>query len=160
MNEDRNDEWFDAQHVRNFLFEQLTRHAAKPAGDLSKLATALRVTGEQCEWEPAAEYAEKTADQLQRVAGFITDENAERLLRRLRRFALRNPALFIGGALLAGLGGGRFLRSSVPSDAQGQSPTPPADDHRSDQAGRARRKKRRAGAQRSESTTERTRKAS
>ncbi len=119
VDEDRDDEWLDAQRVRNFLLEQLTKHAAKPAGDLSKLGMALRLTGEQCEWGPTADFAEKAAEQLQRVAGLVTNADAESLLRRLRGFAARQPGLFMGSAVLLGLGGGRFLRSSAPSDAPG-----------------------------------------
>ena len=116
VDQDRDDEWLDTQRVRDFLLEQLTKHAAKPAADLSKIGMALRLTSEQCEWGPTAECAEKAADRLQRVAGLITNADTESVLRRLRRFAARQPRLFVGSAVLLGLGGGRFLRSSVPSE--------------------------------------------
>ena len=123
MNQDQDQPSFDPQHVRDLLFARMARHVARPADDLSKLATALRLTGKQFEWSPAAAYAEKAADQLQRAASFVKEADAERVLDELKRFALREPVLFIGGALLLGLGSGRFLRSTAP--AQPSTPAAP-----------------------------------
>lgn len=123
MERDREREWLDEDRVRNFLFERLTRHAARPAEDLSKLATALRVASQQLEWSPGSRYVERAADGIQRVASFVKETDPDRMAQDLRSFALREPALFIGGALLAGFGGGRFLRSSARNGAAPGAPT-------------------------------------
>lgn len=38
----------------------------------------------------------------------------DELLRELEHFALRRPMLFLGGALVAGIGAARFIKSSTP----------------------------------------------
>ena len=123
MERDRGQEWLDAGKVGSFLLERVTRHASQPAEDLSKLATALRVASQQLEWNPASQYVGKVADGLQRVATFAKETDPERMAEDLKSFALREPALFIGGALLAGFGGGRFLRSSARNGAAPAAPT-------------------------------------
>lgn len=55
---------------------------------------------------------EQAADQLERFANRIKDQNVGDLARQAQDLARRRPALFIGSAFALGLLGARFLKSS------------------------------------------------
>jgi hypothetical protein len=55
---------------------------------------------------------ESAAEQLERAAGRVRDNDVNALVRDLEGFARRRPAVFVGAMAVAGLALGRFLRSS------------------------------------------------
>ena len=52
------------------------------------------------------------ADHVERVSGYLEERDVNQLLEDAENFARRQPELFIGGALIAGLLVGRFIKSS------------------------------------------------
>jgi hypothetical protein len=57
-------------------------------------------------------FADEAADRIDRIGGYLQGHNASDLVDEIDRFARRQPMVFIGSALLAGVLLGRFLRSS------------------------------------------------
>jgi hypothetical protein len=60
----------------------------------------------------AGQVVREAADGLSQLSRSIQGSSAPELLDSVRRFGRENPAAFIGGAVLAGLALGRFMRSS------------------------------------------------
>ena len=61
------------------------------------MQTALRETGQQLRNQgqgPIAEYADKAADQVERFAGYLRENDVDSLLNDARSFARGNPAAF------------------------------------------------------------------
>src|SRR5690606_1503088 len=98
--------------------DEATRYATRQKSRMADQVQSLRqALDEMCaklerEQSPAAAPARKLADGLDSVAQALQANNPGDLSRELQDFARRNPALFIGGAALAGFMAGRFLRSS------------------------------------------------
>jgi hypothetical protein len=97
-------------------------HASKTmtqAGDtLQHLAEAVRGAGSdiRAERPEFANVADTAANQVERAATYLRQHDAGEALEAATDFARRQPILVMGGALLAGLAMGRFLRSA--SDSQ------------------------------------------
>ena len=61
------------------------------------------------------------AGQVEEFARTLQDRSVGELLQEAQRYARREPALFLGGAMVLGLFGARFLKSSSPgSDRYGR----------------------------------------
>src|SRR4051812_45392326 len=85
------------------------------AGDmLGSVAQAVRQSGEQLrEQQPqVAGVADQAASQLERVASHVRESDPQDLLREVESFARRQPAVFLGGALLIGAVAARLLKAS------------------------------------------------
>ena len=87
-------------HLSELLIRQVAARAAGPARDLSRIATIYRLMQDQFEWSPASRYAGQAADGLERLAGFIEEADADRVVQELRAFAVRKPLLFMSAAWL------------------------------------------------------------
>jgi ABC-type transporter Mla subunit MlaD len=71
-----------------------------------------------------ASYVHDAAVRLEDAARTLRQRNIDDLLAEVGRFARSQPALFVGGAMLAGFALTRFLKSSAPSGAARSSVTP------------------------------------
>src|SRR5215217_3478282 len=67
--------------------------------------------------QKASEYAEqgreKAAEQAERLSGYLSERDANELLREVEDFARNRPAVFLGGAFAIGIAAARFLKSSA-----------------------------------------------
>jgi hypothetical protein len=88
--------------------ERVAERAHGVAEALHHVADNLR-SEEQAE---VATYTEKVADNVEKLAGFLRGRDLNSMLSDVKRFAQRQPALFLGGAFTAGLVAARFLKSS------------------------------------------------
>jgi len=92
---------------------------------LRSASTELREQGER----GVSDMAGSAADQIDRMSGYLEDENPGGMIGDLERIARDNPVAFLGTTFALGLLGGRFLRSSSPetddSPGRGASTTPP-----------------------------------
>lgn len=98
-----------------------TQAATKTLGDF---ANAVRRAGDeldQNDQSPASRLVRQAADGLESLSRSLADKEPGDLLNAVRDFGRRNPAAFIGGAVLVGLAIGRFARASEPSQAAGLS---------------------------------------
>jgi hypothetical protein len=89
-----------------------TQVGAKTLGDF---ANAVRRAGDelsQADQSPASRLVQQAADGLESLSRNLADKDPGDLLNAVRDFGRRNPAAFIGGAVLVGLALGRFARAS------------------------------------------------
>ena len=87
----------------------------KRLGELSGIADAVRQTGQTLrdqQKEGIAEYAERAAEQIERLVQYFDSRDVNKLLDEATMFARRHPEAFLGGAFMVGLVAGRFLKSS------------------------------------------------
>ena len=92
-----------------------TQAGAKTLGDF---ANAVRRAGDELatsDQSPASRLVQQAADGLDSLSRNLADKEPGDLLNAVRDFGRRNPAAFIGGAVLAGLALGRFARASETS---------------------------------------------
>lgn len=96
-----------------------TQAATKTLGDF---ANAVRRAGDeldQHDQSPASRIVRQAADGLETLSRNLADKEPGDLLNAVRDFGRRNPAAFIGGAVLVGLALGRFARASEPAHPAG-----------------------------------------
>lgn len=80
--------------------------------EVNQLADALRrVGGEMQDSRFAGSLINMAADKLQSLGSGIENRGLDELKDDVERFARRNPAAFIGGALVLGVMAARFLKS-------------------------------------------------
>ncbi|HEX7885400.1 MAG TPA: hypothetical protein VF474_05440 [Phenylobacterium sp.] len=101
-----------------------TQAGAKTLGDF---ANAVRRAGDELagsDQSPASRLVRQAADGLESFSRSLVDKEPGDLLNAVRDFGRRNPAAFIGGAVLVGLAVGRFARASErqPSSELGDEP--------------------------------------
>jgi hypothetical protein len=97
------------------LKSQLANQKHQAAQRMTPLQAAFRETGQQLRNQgqgPVADYADKAADQLERFAGYLRENDVDKLLNDARGFARRNPAVYLGSGALLGFLATRFLKSS------------------------------------------------
>jgi len=99
---------------------QINRQKDSAASELSTVVNAVRRFGETLRNEGegpigrfAAQYGDKAAQSLDRVARYLRDQDPKRLLNDMQNFGRRQPALMIGGAFLLGFAGARIIKSSM-----------------------------------------------
>lgn len=87
----------------------------RAADGLGGIANVIRNAGNELrnENEALASYVDMASDQMRRFANHIRERGVADMMDDLNHFARRRPALFIGGAFLAGMAVARFLKSSA-----------------------------------------------
>lgn len=101
--------------VKQQASSQFDTQKGRAAEALGSVALAIRQTGTQLhdqENTQVAQYADKAAEQVERLSTYLRETDLNNVVRGVERYARRQPALFIGGALALGLLGARFLKSS------------------------------------------------
>ena len=96
---------------------QLTSGKARASDGLRDVAKALRSASEQMradENDMLTGYIDRAAGKVSDASDYLKDHSLGELSTEVKTFARREPALFLGGALVLGLIGGRFLKSSSP----------------------------------------------
>jgi hypothetical protein len=106
--------------VQQQASSQITQQKDSAASELSTVVNAVRRFGETLNNEGqgpiarfAAQYGDKAADSLDRVARYLRDQDPKQLLNDVQSFGRRQPALLIGGAFLLGFAGARIIKSSM-----------------------------------------------
>jgi len=102
-----------AGQARDQVTSQLDARKDQAVEKIGSVADAIRGTGEKLkDVGPLGDVAGRAADGIERVADFFEDRQITDLVRDVERFARREPAIFLGGAIALGLIAGRFLKSS------------------------------------------------
>ena len=108
--------------------DQFNRQKETAASELSTVVNAVRRFGETLNNEGngpiarfAAQYGDKAANSLDRLARYLREQDPKRLLDDVQNFGRRQPALLIGGAFLLGFAGARLIKSSMESAASSSS---------------------------------------
>lgn len=114
----------EAQSFASAAQERVRTEAQKGAQvgarTLGDFANAVRRAGDelsQSDQSPASHLVRQAADGLESLSRNLADKDPGDLLNSVRDFGRRNPAAFIGGAVLVGLALGRFARASEVPDA-------------------------------------------
>ena len=103
------------QQARDRASSSLVESKAQIAGQFGGLADALRRTTEHLRSEDQQRIAgltETVARQMDQVAAYLWNKDARAMRADLESLARRQPAFVLGGALVLGLIGARFLKSS------------------------------------------------
>jgi hypothetical protein len=112
-----------AGKVKEQASSQISSQKDKAAESLGNVADAIRQTGEQLRQNekaaPVAQYTDQLAQGVEMVSNYLRSKSLPDIVGEVERFARREPALFLGGALTIGLLAGRFLRSSGSSGSSG-----------------------------------------
>lgn len=111
----------DTAHV--VLKDQRTNAAQS----LNTVSNAISQVGQQLsqndQTAPIAGVISAAAGQIQNAASYLEHHNVEQIVDEVRGFARREPALFLGGAFLAGLLAARFLKASPDQQQQQNQPS-------------------------------------
>ena len=102
-------------------------HAAETIGHL---AGALRQTGEQLgtkDMPLVNDYLGRVATQAEGFSDYLKKTSFGQVVGDLEKLARREPLLFMGSALVVGLLGGRFLKSSPPDRTSASRDSVPGD---------------------------------
>ena len=106
--------------VQQQASSEINRQKETAASEITTVVNAVRRFGETLNNEGhgpiarfAAQYGDKAADGLDRVARYLREQDPKRLLGDVQSFGRRQPALLIGGAFLLGFAGARIIKSSM-----------------------------------------------
>lgn len=108
--------------VRDEAEQKAQRWTANAGERTSSLARALHAASESLrdEGEPGmADMAGRAAEQVDRMSGYLEDEDPSAMLHDLEDMGRRHPGTFVGSTFAMGMILGRFLRSSSPRDGDG-----------------------------------------
>lgn len=106
-----------ADRAREQATTQLSSQKEKAAESLGSVSKALRQTGSNLRNEhedTIAQYIDRAAEQVDHFSQYLRQRTVGDLLQEAEDLARRQPGLFFGGAMLLGLIGARFLKSSSP----------------------------------------------
>jgi len=107
-----------AGQARDHVQELVERQKDQAAERLGGLAGALREASNKLQEGDQGgnfgQYADRAAEQVERLSGYLRDSDLRGFVRDTESFARRRPEVFLGGTLLAGLMLARFLKSSAP----------------------------------------------
>ena len=103
-----------AQQARERASTAAVTGKDRAAEQLTGVARAFRGTTGQLRENnvPFADGVESLADRVEQWAGYLRDNDLDRLRTDVERFARQRPAVLIGAAFTLGLLGARFLKSS------------------------------------------------
>lgn len=107
-----------ADEARKSAGAQIARGQNVAADQLNSVATALRKTGTEMrngDQGVLTEVVVGAADKVEWASDYLQSRTLGQVIGDVEGFARREPALFLGGAFLLGLVGGRFLKSTRPT---------------------------------------------
>ena len=106
-----------AEKAKAQVQTQLAGQKERATEQLGSITSALRQTSDNLRDEDQdmiAGYMEQAASQVEGLSSYLRNHTVGEMLDEARSFAKREPTLFVGGAMLLGLFGARFFRSSSP----------------------------------------------
>ena len=101
---------------------ELDTRSTTAGTQLSETAKAMRRSGDQLRdegKEGPAKVVTAVADRAERLGGYMTEANADRMIRDVENFARRQPILFALGGATFGFLASRFMKASSSSRYQG-----------------------------------------
>jgi hypothetical protein len=104
--------------VRSRAESELSDQRGRIVQRVQRVGDVLRGASQQIrhEDELVSHYLDVASQGVGRVASYVSSTDPSRLGADVQHFARSRPVWFIGGAFVAGLAIGRFLRSSAPRD--------------------------------------------
>lgn len=119
----------EARGVTDAVYDEARKKAdsakSGAADEISRFSDAMRAaSGEMRSGSPQEQAFAYLADTIADMSDVTRNKSYGEMFEEVNTFARRNPAAFIGGALLAGFAGARFLKASEKrqrSDVSGSS---------------------------------------
>ncbi|WP_330350872.1 hypothetical protein [Streptomyces sp. NBC_00582] len=106
-----------AGDLRSRAMNEAEQQSRRAAGSLHQWADDLAGLAENAKSDsPARNLAAQAADGGHRAADYLEEQGVEGVLTDMQDFARRRPGMFLGGALLAGLVVGRFVKAAAQTD--------------------------------------------
>jgi hypothetical protein len=105
------------KRAKDRVRQEIDRRSTDAGSQVRSVADGFRQAGEDLrkEGNPSiANVADTAADRIDGVASYLTESDADRLLRDLDALSRRQPLLVIAGAFVLGVVGARFLKASSP----------------------------------------------
>jgi hypothetical protein len=99
---------------------QAGEQVSQQASDIRSLSQELRTQGK----DGPARIAEQAADRAEKLGRYLTQSDADRILRDAEDFARSNPWAVMAGGLAAGFLASRFLKASSSSRYRDRSTSP------------------------------------
>jgi hypothetical protein len=112
-----------AQQAQARMRDQVDQRSTQAGEQVSATAEALRTTSRQLRdqgQDAPAQAAEKVAHHAERLGGYLSDSNADRILGDLEDFGRRQPLAVAGLGVVAGFMASRFLKASSRERYQGR----------------------------------------
>jgi hypothetical protein len=103
------------ERVKEQAAAQFSTQKDRATDGLGSVAAAIRQTGQPLrdnDQSMLADYAATAADQIDRFSSRLRERDVESLMREVKGFAQRQPAVFIGAAFAVGVIAARFFKSS------------------------------------------------
>lgn len=105
-----------ADQAKEHARSAATRQKDAAAQQMGGLAHALKAASDDLRsrgQDSTAAYVRQAADGLERASGTMRERDIDDLIGTVEDFARRQPVAFLGGAVAAGFGLARFMRSSA-----------------------------------------------
>jgi ElaB/YqjD/DUF883 family membrane-anchored ribosome-binding protein len=118
-----------AQQAQSRVREQVDQRSTQAGEQVHATADALRATGRQLReqgQEPHAKAADRVAEHAERLGGYLTQSDADRIMRDAEDFGRRQPMAVVGIGLALGFAASRFLKASSRKRYEGGGPTEPS----------------------------------
>ena len=132
--------------LRTRIREQVDQRSTQAGEQVSASADALRTTSRQLReqgQDGPAQAAEKVAHHAERLGGYLSESNADRILGDLEDFGRRQPMAVIALGVAAGFAASRFLKASSRQRYEGRAYGTPSNGAARPTAPKARRPGRR-----------------
>ena len=107
-----------ADRAQSTARDQVDQRSTQAGEQVSSLAGDLRSVGEQLRSQDnakGAHVADQVAQRAERVGGYLTESDADRILSDIEDFGRRQPLLALAGGVVLGLAAARFLKASSTS---------------------------------------------
>jgi hypothetical protein len=107
-----------AYQLKGQASARLKNEFGQAAEGIHSTAEVLRSVGRELKSKkdvpvaPVAQYADRAADEIDRLSLYLRDKDLDQVVVDVERFARQQPATFIGAAFGLGLLAARFLKSS------------------------------------------------
>jgi broad specificity phosphatase PhoE len=101
--------------TRQRLSEQLNDRSTQAGEQMTRTAGALRQTAKQLRGDQQAQGAQVldgVAQRVEQLGQYLTANDGDRMLRDVERMARQQPWLVVGGGVVLGLLGARFMKAS------------------------------------------------
>jgi hypothetical protein len=117
-----------ARQAKARMREQLDQRSTQACEQVSATAEALRTTSRQLRdqgQDAPAQAADKVAHHAERLGGYLSESNADRILGDLEDFGRRQPLAVVGFGVVAGFVASRFIKASSRERYESRTPNAP-----------------------------------
>ena len=104
-----------AEQAKSRAQQEIDTRSTRAGEEVGSFAGALRTTGDKLREEGKdgpAKAADRAAEQAQKIGGYLTDADGDKILSDVEDFARRKPWAVAAGGLMLGFAASRMLKAS------------------------------------------------